>query len=163
MKTFFARACCLTLFIILRVAAISAPEPTLIPKQLNAYIGGFDGLSYKVELRDGVLSYTVFTSLLSNPKATATMMPTATQWHEFRQILDDLKIWQWRDDYPNKTVRDGTQWSLEITYADKALKTKGDNNYPDDVGKPNGKPERTETFNRYLLGVKKLLGGKNFE
>jgi hypothetical protein len=58
---------------------------------------------------------------------------------------------------------DGTQWSLEVAFADHTLKTHGDNNYPEASGKPNGKPERTKAFERYLDAVRKLIGGKAFE
>jgi len=160
MKMILSRLCCLTIFFLFEVSAISAPQPSSIPKHFNAYIGGFMGVSYKVELREGILTYTVWQNP-SNQKAT-TITPAETQWHEFRQTLDELKIWQWRGNYPNKNVKDGTQWSIDIIYADRVLKTKGDNSYPDDAGKPNGKPEPTEVFNRYLSAVQKLMGGKTF-
>ncbi|HEY8835624.1 MAG TPA: hypothetical protein VIM09_08570, partial [Chthoniobacterales bacterium] len=58
---------------------------------------------------------------------------------------------------------DGTQWMLDIVYADHSLTAHGDNNYPDATGKPNGSPEPTEAFNRYLAAIKKLIGGKSFD
>ena len=78
-----------------------------------------------------------------------------------RQTLDDLKVWQWHADYPDNGTKDGEQWSIDVAYADHAIKAHGDNNYPDATG--NGTPNRTETFNRYLDAVKKLIGGKTFQ
>ncbi len=51
----------------------------------------------------------------------------------------------------------------QLAFADHAIKTHGDNNYPGATGQPNGKPEPTKTFNRYLDAIKKLLGGKAFD
>jgi hypothetical protein len=89
--------------------------------------------------------------------------PTAAQWREFRQTLDELNVWQWRAEYPSGGTADGTQWSLELAWDGHALKAHGDNSYPDPGGKPNGKPQPTKAFVRYLAAVKKLIGGKSFE
>jgi len=66
-------------------------------------------------------------------------------------------------DYPSNGTADGTQWSLDIAFAEHASKTHGDNSYPDATGKPNGKPETTKPFNRYLDAIKKLTGEKTFQ
>lgn len=162
MRTTLSRFCHATLFLFLASLMMSAAEPSAVPKRFNAYIGGFMGASYKLELHDGVLTYTAFGGGHSNPKQK-TIKPTEAQWREFRQTLDELKVWQWRDKYPNNGTMDGTQWSLDIAFADRALKTRGDNNYPDATGKPNGEPETTKAFTRYLAAVQKLIGGKAFE
>lgn len=151
-----------TLFLLTTVTMLPAAQPSPIPKRFSAYIGGFMGASYRVELHDGVIAYTTFGRGRTNPKHT-TVTPTAAQWREFRQTLDELKVWQWRGEYPTNDTFDGTQWSLDIAFADRAIKTHGNNNYPDAAGKPNGKPDPTEAFNRYLDAIKKLTGGKTFE
>lgn len=120
------------------------------------------GASYRVELKAGALIYTKSDAGHRNPQPVP-VTPTAAHWQEFRQALDEIKIWEWRGEYPSNGVVDGTQWSLDITYADHALKTHGDNSYPDAAGKPNGKPLPTPAFNRYLAAVQKLIGGKKFE
>jgi hypothetical protein len=120
------------------------------------------GSSYSVELHDGTFTYTTFGKGHVNPKQK-TVIPTEVQWREFRPTLDDLGIWQWNTDYPSNGVVDGTQWSLDIAYADHALHRHGDNNYPDDTGKPNRDPQSTKAFNRYLAAVQKLLGDKTFQ
>jgi hypothetical protein len=161
-KTALSRFWYATLFLLTAVSMMFAAEPSPIPKRFSAYIGGFMGASYKLELRDGVLTYTTFGSGYTNPKHT-TIKPTEAQWREFRQTLDDLKVWQWRGEYPTDGTVDGTQWSLDVSFADHTLKAHGDNSYPDATGKPNGKPEPTKAFNRYLAAVQKLIGGKTFE
>jgi hypothetical protein len=154
------------LFSIALLCSVSfAAEPTFAPKKLRAVIGGFLGSTYVVELRDGALRYTQKrgTSAGYGVISSATVTPTVQQWQEFRKFIDQLNIWQWRADYPSQGTQDGTQWSLEIAYADHALQTHGNNSYPDSSGKPNGKAIPTEAFNRYLAAIKKLIGDRSFE
>lgn len=149
------------LFLLLAPSAEPAGEPSAVPTHFVARIGGFLGSTYSVELKDGTLSYTASGRGQTNVRH-ATITPTETAWREFRQTLDDLKVWGWQQDYPRGGVVDGTQWLLEIAYSDRSLKSRGDNNYPDAAGRPTGKPEFTLVFNRYLEAVKKLTGGKEF-
>jgi hypothetical protein len=133
-----------------------------IPKHFSASIGGFLGASYQLELHGETLTYTA-SGRGHHDSQRATITPSPAHWREFREALDALKIWQWRADYPTNGTVDGTQWALDIAYADRALKTQGSNCYPDSSGKPNGTPESTKTFNLYLAAIKKLTGGKTFQ
>jgi hypothetical protein len=133
-----------------------------VPERFSAYIGGFMGASYGIELRAGTLTYTSSDRGRRNT-SHARITPTAAEWREFRQTLDALKVWQWRADYPSQGTLDGTQWSLDIAYADHTVKCRGNNSYPDANGKPNGRPDRTPTFDRYLAAIKKLIGGRSFQ
>jgi hypothetical protein len=162
MKTILFRLSPVTLFLLFAAPVFGGDEQSQVPTRFTARIGGFLGASYSVELRDGAVLYTSSERGKRNQKQE-TLTPTVAQWREFRQTLDDLKVWQWRADYPNHGVSDGTQWSLDIAYADRSLTAHGDNNYPDATGKPNGRPESTEAFNRYLAAIKKLNGGKSFD
>jgi hypothetical protein len=152
---------CVTLILLLACVVSSATEPPEIPKTFSTDIGGFMGSSYSVELHNGVLTYTSSGFGHSNPKRES-FTPTTAQWREFRQALDDLKVWQWRSRYPNNGTADGTQWSVKIIYTDRRLHAHGDNNYPDVGGKPSGSPDPPKSFERYLAAVQQLLGGKNF-
>jgi hypothetical protein len=147
--------------LLLAISARPASEPSPVPTRFVARIGGFLGSSYSVELKDGTLIYTASDRGQANIRHT-TITPTDAAWREFRKTLDELKVWQWRSDYPRGGVVDGTQWLVEIAYSDRSLKSRGDNNYPDAAGKPTGRPEVTPIFNRYLEAVKKLIGGKDF-
>ena len=149
------------LFLLLATSARPAGEPSAVPSHLVARIGGFLGSTYSVELKDGTLSYTASGRGRTNIRH-ATITPTEAAWREFRQTLNELKVWQWQNDYPRGGVMDGTQWLFEVTYSDRALKSRGDNNYPDAEGKPTGKPEFTSVFNRYLAAITKLIGDKDF-
>lgn len=137
-----------------------AAETNAAPQSLRTSIGGFLGTSYSVELRDGSLYYSAADGARKTQPIRIT--PSAQQWREFRRALDGLGIWQWRTNYPNPGVYDGTQWALEIRYSDCSLKTQGDNNFPGRGGKPSGSPTGTKAFSAYTTAVRKLLGGKEF-
>jgi hypothetical protein len=131
-----------------------------VPKSFVAFIGDFQANSYQVELNDGVLDYETYSYPGKSSKARIT--PTKADWETFRRALDDLNVWSWRREY-ELTALDGTQWSLEIEYVDRSLKSEGSNNYPTTLGVPNGSGIRTEEFKRYLVAVQKLLGGRDFK
>ncbi|MEK0450222.1 MAG: hypothetical protein RL088_2490 [Verrucomicrobiota bacterium] len=142
--------------------ATATPEATnILPSRFGASIGGYMGSSYSVELREGVLTYTTTGLHYGSPEQTV-IHPTDAQWREFRQTLDTLNVWRWVSDYPNPGVCDGSFWSFDITYSDRALAAHGDNNYPTARGKPNDRPDPTKTFNRFLQAIQKLVG-REFE
>jgi hypothetical protein len=136
------------------VTSISlAAEPAATPKKFSAVIGGFFGPTYVVELRDGSLHYTEHkkhTGPGPKPTASATLTPTPEQWRAFRESIDQLNVWRWHRDYSDNAIADGTQWRLNIEYADHMLKTQGSNEYP-------------KHLDRYLAAVQKLLGGRSFK
>ena len=152
-----------------RVEKLGSPPPDgsdvqpskVAPRNFSARIGGMLGATFKVELHDGGLVY----SKMHGRKASdpIKITPTSKQWREFRAALDDLKVWQWEPEHMNRKIMDGTQWALEIEYPDCKLKAIGSNSYPDENGKPNGRPEMTPSFQRYLSAVENLLGGKSFK
>ena len=153
----------LAVIISLRAVALCssfAAETNAVPQSLRASVGGFLGTSYSVELRDGSLYY----SAADGPTKTQPIRitPSAQQWQEFRRALESFGIWQWRTNYPNPGVYDGTQWAVEIRYSDCFLKAQGDNNFPGRGGKPSGSPTVTKAFSAYAAAVRKLLGGKEF-
>ncbi len=152
-----------TLVLLLVVAPASAEESGAIPKSFVASIGGFLGISYRIELREGgVLDYNA-TERGGREVQHLRITPAAADWRAFRAALDALEVWQWQPDFSNPGVSDGTQWSLDIAYADRVLKSRGSNNYPDSAGRPNGEPAMTPAFLRYLAAVEKLAGGHSFK
>src|SRR5215471_10803465 len=122
-------------------ASCFAAETNAAPESFKTFVGGFTGPSYSVELRDGKLYY----SVVDGPSHTraAKITPSTQQWGEFRRALEDIGVWQWRTNYPNPRVSDGTQWSLEIRWGGRALRARGSNSFPATGGEPNGRPERT--------------------
>lgn len=144
-------------FLVSSVRVMSAGEPSPIPKHFIARLGYSTGRQCYVELQDGILNYEFSYRGLSyrNPE---TITPTEAQWREFRKALDDLNVWQWRPAYEKEEMSRGCYWSVDIAYSDRALKVRGRDSYPDAVGKPEGDPEYTEAFNRFLKAINKLVG-----
>lgn len=68
-----------------------AAKPSDIPQRFNAQIGGFLGATYRIELRGNKLAYTKLDAGNHNPESIV-IIPTATQWRDFRQTLDKLSI-----------------------------------------------------------------------
>ena len=147
--------------LVLLAGILNAGEPEENPQKLSARIGGMLGATFRVELSGRTLEYSV--TRRRETSAPVKVTPTAEQWREFRKALDEVIVWRWKSDYLNRRVMDGTQWSLDIAYADRSIKAAGSNSYPDDKGKANGQPQFTPAFARYLAAVEKLLGGKTFK
>ena len=51
--------------------------------------------------------------------------------------------------------------AFAVVYVDRAVSSKGSNNFPGPDGKPNSAPYQTETFRAFIGAFEKLLG-KNF-
>src|SRR4051812_49702931 len=111
----------------------SAGEPSGVPDKFSAHIGGFLGASYGVELKDGILSYTK-SSRGGSAREQKTITATAAQWREFRQSLDDLKVWQWRAGDSTPRGLGGTPGGLGICYSDPTPYPRGSDKYPHDTG-----------------------------
>jgi hypothetical protein len=141
--------------------SLLASEPNAIPQRFHARVGGFNGFTYEVQLQDGRLEYA--RSGGGQKSRRASVRPTMEQWRKFRRELDAIGIWRWRAQYVNPGVTDGTQWSLEVAYPDRALKTQGSNDYPGDAPNPSGVPSASKAFARYLKAVQRLVGGRAFE
>jgi len=57
---------------------------------------------------------------------------TKDQWDSFWSNLDQIDIWNWKKDYFNQDVLDGTQWELIIKRDNKkTIKIYGSNAYPE--------------------------------
>lgn len=131
--------------------------PSPVPVRFIAHIGGYFSRCHDVELDGTTLVYAASAPGTFQPKRTS-ITPTDAQWREFRQALDELGLWQWHAEYINDGMCDGTQWSLEIAYADRALKTYGSNSYPGANGEPVDDPGQSTAFQSYLAALGKLTG-----
>lgn len=142
-------------------ASLIAGEKSAIPQQFHARIGGFMGNTYEVQLQDGSLQYTK--SGRGHKPQHFRVRPTMEQWRDFRRELDAIGVWQWRPQYSTPGVADGTQWSLEVTYPDRTIRSQGNNDYPGAASDPSGVPSGSKAFSRYLKAVQRLVGGRAFE
>lgn len=119
------------------------------------------GHTYEVQLQDGCLQYATFgRGIKSDP---VLVCPTVEQWREFRRELDAIGVWRWRAEYSTPGVVDGTQWSLDVIYPDRAVRTQGSNSYPGATPGSFGVPSGSKAFTRYLKAVRRLLGERAFE
>lgn len=119
------------------------------------------GCSYEVQLQDGGLDYTRVGG--GQKPEHASVRPTIEQWREFRRELNAIGVWRWRAQYSRPGVSDGTQWTLDVIYPDKAIRAQGNNDFPGATQDPSGIPSGSKIFTRYLKAVQRLLGGRAFE
>ena len=141
--------------------SLFAGETNAIPERFHTRVGGFMGHTYEVQLQDGVLQYATFGR--GHQAEHAVVRPTSEEWREFRRELEAIGVWRWRAHYETPGVADGTQWSLDVAYPDKAVSSQGNNNYPGAKADPGGVPSGSKEFTRYLKAVQRLLDGRAFE
>lgn len=95
-----------------------------VPKRLSIGIGGHFGSSFDVELHGAVLTYRHSKPVQNFPPEwdcrSEQIRPTEERWQAFRATLDRLDVWRWRPEY-FEPVCDGTSWSAEVVYSDKAV------------------------------------------
>lgn len=100
--------------------------------KLNFCIGGFHGENIKI--------FKYYTSIIVQTSDRPVFNDfdkishhiTKDQWIDFWSKMNQINIWDWKTDYFNQEVLDGTQWELVIGHKDKKLlKIFGSNAYPD--------------------------------
>jgi hypothetical protein len=69
------------------------------------------------------------------------------EWKKFRQELDRLNVWNWKNDYSDRTIADGNHIGFWAKYSDKCVETGGSNGNP-----PN--------FDSVIKALEQLLGKK---
>lgn len=118
------------------------------PSTLDLRIGGYMGKSFSVTLKRGVLHHVTY-----GPGYVAgeerSIRPTGEQWASFREALDSLRVWSWRERYESSTMLDGTSWKVDVVWGDETIRSSGSNSFPN-------------LFQVYLEAVGTLLGGLPF-
>ena len=139
------------LMIALAGCATKEPPPTantanLVPKKLAFSIVDISGPPYSIKLDNE--GYVVYSAKQPGQKSKPPLhrAPTPEQWQEFHHQLDRNKVWQWKPEYGNKSFIEGTQWSLDIEYADRSVHSSGHRDFPD------------SGFDGFLQAIGKLLG-----
>ena len=101
---------------------------------------------YVVAMHDDVLTYTVARQEnAAGPRRLQAVVPTAAQVARVpRRLLDELRIWQWKSDYPTQGCPDGTSGRSKSRIPTSRSATQGSNNFPDASGEPTGQPVPTE-------------------
>ncbi len=127
------------------------------PEAFAFFIGGYTGTSHRVvweggDLRYERLGYGFEPDALEPEEEFARPAP---DWAAFRAALDRLDVWSWAASYePEDLIVDGTQWSLELRWGERAVVTGGSNAYPGVGATVSG----SNTFRAFLRAVRKLTG-----
>ena len=101
-------------------------------KTLKVSVGGYMGVSYKVEIdfQSLLAEYTTFDSgyeFRGSKKIYLSKEKIAT----FLKSVDVLNINKWKRHYKNSDIRDGTSWSIEVCFDDnKEYVSTGNNAFP---------------------------------
>jgi hypothetical protein len=140
-----------------------------LPERLSIGIGGHFGPSFNVEWDGQSMTYTQTKRRKKEPwefgsseeweAQSEQIQPSDERWHAFRAALDRLSVWSWQQRYTDPEVCDGTGWSIEISYADKAIVSGGSNCFPNRSGAPISitKAKKGDTFDRFCGAVSALL------
>lgn len=134
-----------------------SPSKAPPPEAFEFSIGGYTGTSHRVVWEGGDLRYERFgygfePEELESHEAFARPAP---DWVAFRAAVDRLDVWSWAESYePEDLILDGTQWSLELHWGDRAVVSGGSNAYPGAGATVSG----SNTFRAFLRAVRKLTG-----
>lgn len=127
------------------------------PAAFAFFIGGYTGTSHRVVWEAGDLRYERFghgfePDALEPQEAFARTTP---DWAAFRAAVDRFDVWSWAASYePDDLIVDGTQWSLELRWGERAVVAGGSNAYPGAGATVSG----STTFRAFLRAVRKLTG-----
>ncbi|MBP3951936.1 hypothetical protein [Bacillus suaedae] len=99
---------------------------------LNAYVGGFFGASYNVDL--DLISGSAAWSHWENGEEVASECK-ALKETTVKKLIEELKIinfLNWKREYIEPGVLDGTSWSVELIREGRNLKRSGANKFPEE-------------------------------
>ncbi len=124
------------------------PSEAPPPEAFVFFIGGYTGSSHRVVWVGGELQYERFghgfePEELEPDEEFARPVP---DWAAFRAAVDRLDVWSWAASYePEDLIVDGTHWSLELRWDERAVVTGGTNAYPGVGATVSGRPCRRRT------------------
>lgn len=114
---------------------------------LDLQIGGFGSQTDRIIYRDNKVNHELFES----DYILKSTVPSAKDWEQFFDVMDNLKVWSWKKDYNDEGMLDGTQWELIIKIKGKrGRKIYGSNAYPEPKG----------TFKSFIKALNKLSKSK---
>ena len=96
-----------------------------------------------------------------------THNPSAEEWKEFSQSLEQLKVWDWKKRYDSH-ILDGTQWSLlvrttQYLMAQSPFATSDDKPVPYSEIKCGGSNAFPPNFSKFITSINKLINQDFFE
>jgi len=96
--------------------------------ELEFEIGGFPEGPHRLILEGNKISVTP--PPWDDQSDAFSHRPSDEEWMEFFQSLKKLKVWDWKEDYFNEWIQDGTQWELRIRTDSFKLDSGGSNKFP---------------------------------
>lgn len=129
------------------------------PEELDIDIGGHMEPNARIRWENKALHYHHNNGPLFDNKI---IKPSEEQWDTFLERIEELRVWDWKESY-HANILDGIQWSIEMSFDDRSIKSWGNNCYPayhdnEKLGSQEGK--RTQLFNNFLGAVSELIGEK---
>jgi hypothetical protein len=98
-------------------------------KRIEASIGGYFGTSYKFEV--DLVSGEFFWSTEGDDFEPGIASKMDSEGLEiFIEALSKCRVLSWKNEYMDRDVLDGTQWSLDIQLDDLCIEKSGSNAYP---------------------------------
>jgi len=127
-------------------------ESNFIPLNFKAYIGGYGGPSYSVEMiNPALIRYSSFKESII-PDKEIEFEVTPESWKTLRTSLEKAMVFNWKDEYVDTGVLDGTGWSFVVKYPDLQKEVNGSNAYP-----------KKEEFDSFLKAISVLVRNNIFE
>ena len=92
------------------------------------YLGGFTELRYEIDYKGNQFNV----SFDKNARRITCYIdsPPQSNWDRFWLFLDDINIWEWKKEYVDKNIMDGTQWELKFSNSKKTITSYGSNLFP---------------------------------
>jgi hypothetical protein len=118
------------------------------PTQLESWIGGYLGPSYKVALAEDGILYEVYERGYELHDSEL-IVPSAGAWTQFLRKLDLCGVWDWQERYQGPDAPDGTSWYVAVATANRSIVSRGINHYP-------------PGFVDFMRALRHLLDGRNF-
>lgn len=105
-----------------------------------------EGYLFSLKWEDNVL---VIKQLSKNKNQNEQkIIPSNEEWEDFWYYLDEIKIWNWYEEY-RVTCLDscvqGDEWEVDIVFGDMKVESHGANSYP-------------PTFREFLKAIEELTG-----
>jgi hypothetical protein len=127
-----------------------------LPEVFELSVGGFLGESFSVRL-DG--TDLIYERAGEGYQAASgeRLRPDEEEWERFWRALEVIDPWAWNGSYdlpPERTVTDGSHWSVHLSWLGQCVEASGLNAYP-----PYSEgPETSPHWDLFCEAVERLIG-----
>jgi hypothetical protein len=108
---------------------------------------GLDGYFTVTLVEPGVFAWVDSTSV--SGEVVERVAPSVAGWEAFARVVERLEVFGWLSSYEDRSVLDGSYWSLSCRWAGRTVDSSGGNAYP-------------PGFDEFCRAVEQLLGGRSF-